>query len=77
MIIDEERSTSEFAKTILKWQADWLLDEPVSLKRHPDEKSIHDTRVQSRRLRAALEAFQDLFAPHPWQAVYSALKKLT
>ena len=77
MIMDEERSTGEFGKTILQQRADSLLDELVSLKRRPDEKSIHDTRVQSRRLRAALEAFQDLFAPHPWQAVYSAVKEIT
>jgi CHAD domain-containing protein len=77
MIVDEERSSSEFGKTILQQRADSLLDALVSLKRRPDEKSIHDTRVQSRRLRSALEAFQDLFAPHPWQAVYSSVKEIT
>jgi CHAD domain-containing protein len=77
MIIDEERSTSEFGKAILQQRADSLLDELLSLKRRPDEKAIHDARVQSRRLRAALEAFQDLFAPHPWQAVYRSAKEIT
>lgn len=77
MIIDEERSTSEFGKAILQQRADSLLDELISLRRRPDEKSIHDTRVQSRRLRAALEAFQELFPPHPWQAVYRSVKEIT
>ena len=77
MILDEERSTGEFGKTILQQRADSLLDELVSLKRRPDEKSIHDTRVQSRRLRAALEAFKDLFAPNPWHAVYGSVKEIT
>jgi CHAD domain-containing protein len=66
-----------FAGLVLKKRADVLLNELVGLKRRPGEDSIHDTRVQSRRMRAALEAFQDLYAADPWQALYDAVRGVT
>ena len=62
---------------ILRERMGSLVEELTRLKRRPDEESIHDTRVQSRRMRAALEAFKDLFPPHPWNAVYSRARQVT
>lgn len=67
----------QFGKSVLRKRTDALVRELASLKRKPTDKSIHDTRVQSRRLRAALEAFEDLFPPNPWKSVYKEVKKIT
>jgi CHAD domain-containing protein len=67
----------EFYQTVLRQRADALLAEFNALKGRPAEEAIHDTRVQSRRMRAALEAFQDLLAPHPWQALYESVREIT
>jgi CHAD domain-containing protein len=61
----------------LQQRADALLSEIASLADRATEESIHDTRVQSRRMRAALEAFQNLFAPHPWRALYESVREIT
>ncbi len=66
-----------FAGLILKKRADSLLHELAVLKRHPHKDSIHDTRVQSRRMRAALEAFQSLVPPDSWEAVYNSVRGIT
>ncbi len=66
-----------YAGLVLRKRADALLVELSGLKRHPHEDSIHDTRVQSRRMRAALEAFQDLFPPSLWKAVYEPVRSIT
>ena len=70
-------NTQAFAATVIQQRGDWLVKELSKLKRHPGEESIHDTRVQSRRMRAALEAFQDLFPPRPWQDLYKSIRQIT
>jgi CHAD domain-containing protein len=77
MMISASRSDEEFSKEVIAQQVDALLKEIVSLKNHPCEKSIHDTRVQSRRVRAALEAFGDLCNSGPYRAFYRSIKELT
>ncbi len=66
-----------FAGLILKKRADLLVHDLAALKRRTNSESIHDTRVQSRRMRAALETFQDLFPPQPWEAVYESVRMIT
>jgi CHAD domain-containing protein len=77
MISPVSQSDELFCKAVLTEQADALLKELVALQIHSTEKLIHDTRVQSRRMRAALEAFQDLFDPGPYRTVYATIKKIT
>ncbi len=72
-----EELEEALARMILRERMGSLVEELTRLKRRPDEESIHDTRVQSRRMRAALEAFKDLFPPHPWNAVYSRARQVT
>jgi CHAD domain-containing protein len=72
-----EELEEALARMILRERIGSLVQELTRLKRGPDEKSIHDTRVQSRRMRAALEAFKDLFPPYPWNAVYSRIRQVT
>ena len=72
-----EELDEALARMVLRQRMESLTDELVRLKRRPDEESIHDTRVQSRRMRAALEAFKDLFPPHPWSALYGLVRQVT
>jgi len=66
-----------FGGLVLRRRADSFLHELAVLKRHPHKDSIHDTRVQSRRMRAALEAFQSLIPPDVWKAVYDSVRGIT
>ena len=66
-----------FSQNAVRQRGQWLIHELARLKRHPGEDAIHDTRVQSRRMRAALEAFQDLCPPHEWEALYHRIRQIT
>ncbi len=66
-----------FARKVLEARSVQLLDELSALKHRIGEESIHDTRVASRRIRAALEAFQDLFPPDVWEACNSSVRGIT
>jgi CHAD domain-containing protein len=41
------------------------------------DKAVHETRVESRRMRAALEAFQALFPPNPFSVVHRDIRRIT
>ncbi len=66
-----------FARKVLEKRWGQLLGEISALKRRIEEESIHDTRVASRRSRAALEAFQDLFPSDVWKACNDSVKGIT
>jgi CHAD domain-containing protein len=66
-----------FATTILWQRGTWLIQQLALLKKHDGADAIHDTRVQSRRMRAALEAFQDLIPAAEWQEFYDSVRRIT
>src|SRR5512135_3729926 len=66
-----------FAAQVVLKRCEQLLREISNLKRGIREESFHDTRVASRRMRAALEAFQDMFPAEAWQAGFDAAKAIT
>lgn len=66
-----------FCRRTLENRAKLLLEELVSLSRRPQKDSIHDTRVQSRRMRTALETFEDLFQARRWKPVYQKVRAIT
>jgi len=70
-------SDRAFGAEVLQNRAQQLLGQVSSLKRRIGGESVHDTRVASRRLRAALEAFEDLFPPERWKAGYSSARAVT
>ena len=74
MIEDADR---EYASQVVLKRCGQLLGEISALKRVIGEESIHDTRVASRRIRAALEAFRDLFPAPAWQACFDSAKSIT
>jgi CHAD domain-containing protein len=67
----------QFASDIILKRSQLLIQELSSLKRKIGEESIHDTRVASRRMRAALEAFRDLFPEDAWQTCFDSAKNIT
>ncbi len=67
----------DFARATLQKRLESLLSELASLKSRTTEEAIHDTRVQSRRMRSALEAFEDLLPPRPYRAVYESVRRIT
>jgi CHAD domain-containing protein len=73
----DKMTDAEFCRSVLTQKLFSLLKELVALKSRPGEKAIHDTRVQSRRMRAALEAFEDLLSPGPYRTVYQKIKQIT
>jgi CHAD domain-containing protein len=72
-----ETEDLRFCRSVLesKWAA--LLPELSAVKSHPSGEAIHNTRVQSRRLRAALEAFQDLCPAEPWRTACETVRAIT
>lgn len=66
-----------YCREVLEAREKAIVRELDALVRRPRRESIHDTRVQSRRTRAALEAFQDLFPPRPWLALYKRIRRIT
>ncbi len=77
MGVREEEAESVFAAGILMRQAEAMIRELTLLRQRPVDESIHDTRVQSRRMRAALETFRDLYPQRRWQALYDTIRKIT
>jgi len=41
------------------------------------DRAVHETRVESRRLRAALISFRQMFPPYPFKSAYGAVRKIT
>src|SRR5436190_23426036 len=66
-----------FSRQVIADRAASLFKELCSLQAKVREDSIHDTRVASRRMRAALEAFRDLYPARRWKALYERVKQIT
>jgi CHAD domain-containing protein len=66
-----------YAVNILQQRSTWLIQQLALLKKRAGENAIHDARVQSRRMRAALEAFQDLIPASEWQQFYDSVRGVT
>jgi len=70
-------SDESFARQTLQEHIESFLSELQSLKRRMRQEWIHSTRVHSRRTRAALEAFDDLFPSAPWRALHEQVRWIT
>ena len=70
-------SDESFARQTVRLHIDSFLGELHSLKRGMRQEWIHGTRVHSRRTRAALEAFEDLFPSGPWKALHEQVRQVT
>jgi CHAD domain-containing protein len=72
----QELSIESFARQCLAEQLDHFLAELGSSKRRTRPEWIHGTRVHSRRLRAALEAFEDFFPSAPWKGLREQVRAI-
>ncbi len=70
-------ASPSYAAAALELRSTGLIQQLARLKKHAGEENIHDTRVQSRRMRAALEAFQDLLPASEWQEFYDSVRHIT
>lgn len=71
------KTDAGFCRNTIETRINSLLHELAALKRRVQKRSIHDTRVQSRRMRAALEIFEDLFPSRPWKTLYAQVRRIT
>ena len=67
---------AEFGKEILADYAKKFLKWPDEILKHQDTEPVHKMRVASRRLRAALDAFESCCKPKLFKKVNSQVKKL-
>src|SRR5437867_11658297 len=72
-----ETTEEGFCREILESSVTTLAEELSSRERRAAGDSIHDTRVASRRMRAVLEAFKDLFTPRPWRSFSNRIREVT
>jgi CHAD domain-containing protein len=57
--------------------ADVLIERLIALQEEVSEQGVHDTRVQSRRLRAALKAYQNDLPPGQFRQAYDSVREIT
>jgi len=77
MTVPFRENEPAFAARILQKRAARFLRELSALKRKVAEGSIHDTRVWSRRTRAALETFRHLFPENSWRELFGEIRRVT
>lgn len=65
-----------WAKTVIRRRSGVLRTELNRLLKKPDEDAIHDVRVASRRLRAALRHLEPCFPPRAVNSAAAAIRSL-
>jgi CHAD domain-containing protein len=67
----------EIARFVLRKNAESLTGHLERVHEGVTEKGVHETRVQSRRMRAAFDAFREYLLPGPFLQVYQDIRRLT
>lgn len=73
---DEQRPFVEFGRDILSRYAKKFLKWPDDIRKQEDIEAVHKMRVASRRLRAALDAFESCADAKPFKKVNRQVKEL-
>ena len=74
--IDYEHETfTQAGQRLLKERLQKMLDWRSDVVRNEDVEAVHKMRVASRRLRAALDAYEAICAPKPFRQLYRSVKK--
>jgi CHAD domain-containing protein len=74
--LDAEGSYAAAAVRIVSIRAREVIDNAEGVLDTSDIEVVHDMRVATRRLRAALEIFEPCFPPKPWKAALREVKAL-
>jgi len=72
-----EKTDQEFGAEAFRFRADRLIRRLLELVSEATDESVHQTRVESRRTRSVLEAFQQMFPPRPFNSAYSKVRRIT
>jgi|GEM_PF-2351508 CHAD domain-containing protein len=67
----------EFGMEALRFRADVFTRHLTQLVSSISDKAVHETRVESRRMRVALDSFRDMFPPLPYNTGYKAVRQIT
>jgi exopolyphosphatase/pppGpp-phosphohydrolase len=73
---DQEQSFAQFGRRLLRKRAKKFLDWSGKVLQHEDVEAVHKMRVASRRLRAALDAYETCSKPKPFKKAYRRVKEL-
>ncbi|MEO7020564.1 MAG: CHAD domain-containing protein [Ktedonobacteraceae bacterium] len=71
-----EESFAQSARTVLLERLHTMLEWPAEVLKHEDIEAVHKMRVASRRLRAALDAYQSCCDRTLFKKVYRKIKKV-
>jgi exopolyphosphatase/pppGpp-phosphohydrolase len=71
----EEEQFAQSARRMLVERLHTLLEWPDEVLKHEDSEAVHKMRVASRRLRAALDAYQSCCDPRLFAKVYRKVKR--
>ncbi len=71
-----EETFGQTARAVLLERLHTLLEWPAEVLKHEDSEAVHKMRVASRRLRAALDAYQSCCEPKLFKKVYRTVKKV-
>jgi CHAD domain-containing protein len=74
--LDCEASFAEAAAQVIGLRADELFEHSTGVLDTGDIERVHDMRVATRRLRAALEIFEACFPPKRWRRALKRVKAL-
>ena len=75
--IAPDATFAEAAHTALRRQLDEMMANLDGTRTGDDIEALHDMRVASRRLRAALSVFADAFPPKPFRVVEKEVARVT
>jgi CHAD domain-containing protein len=67
----------EFGIRVFRSRVDAFTGRLFKLVSNVSEKEVHETRIESRRMRVALRSFRPMFPPHPFNSVYKAVHRMT
>ncbi|HEY6541911.1 MAG TPA: CHAD domain-containing protein, partial [Ktedonobacteraceae bacterium] len=73
---EQQRPFAESGRDILPGYAKKFLKWPDDIRQQEDTEAVHKMRVASRRLRAALDAFESCIDPKAFQKINRRVKKL-
>jgi CHAD domain-containing protein len=74
--LSAEDSYAEAAAKIVEVRSDELIEQAQGVLNTGDIERVHDMRVASRRLRAALEIFEPCFPAKPYRQTLDEVKRL-
>lgn len=71
-----EETFAQTARAVLLERLHTMLEWPAEVLKHEDSEAVHKMRVASRRLRAALDAYQSCCEPKSFKRIYRKVKKV-